>query len=102
MKLQIMSDLHLEMHADRGAEFIRELDPTGVDVLVLAGDITMARHYEDFGERVHAARAEVSPHPVRARKPRVLQVVADGGGAKPGEADEEFSRGAWYPRTIRS
>src|SRR5450631_3269273 len=48
MKLQIMSDLHLEMHADRGAEFIRSLDPTGVDVLVLAGDITMARHYEDL------------------------------------------------------
>ena len=23
-------------------------DPTGVDVLVLAGDITMARHYEDL------------------------------------------------------
>ena len=39
MKLQAMSDLHLEMHADRGAEFIRSLDPTGVDVLVLAGDI---------------------------------------------------------------
>jgi predicted phosphodiesterase len=48
MKLQIMSDLHLEMHADRGAELIRELDPTGVDVLVLAGDITSARYYEDL------------------------------------------------------
>jgi hypothetical protein len=48
MKLQSMSDLHLEMHADRGAEFIRSLDPTGVDVLVLAGDITMARQYEDL------------------------------------------------------
>ena len=40
--------LHFEMHADGGAELIRELDPTGVDVLVLAGDITMARHYEDL------------------------------------------------------
>ena len=48
MKLQIMSDLHFEMHADAGAKLIRELDPTGVDVLVLAGDITMARHYEDL------------------------------------------------------
>lgn len=46
MKLQIMSDLHLEMHADRGAEFIRHLDPIGVNVL--DGDITMARHYEDL------------------------------------------------------
>jgi predicted phosphodiesterase len=46
MKLQVMSDLHLEMHADKGAGFLRELDPAGVDVLVLAGDVTMARHYE--------------------------------------------------------
>ncbi len=48
MKLQIMSDLHFEMHADGRAELIRELDRTGVDVLVLAGDIAMARHYEDL------------------------------------------------------
>ena len=48
MKLQIMSDLHFEMHADGGAELIRELDPTGVEVLVLAGDITMARHYANL------------------------------------------------------
>src|SRR5450631_642840 len=48
MRLHIMSDLHLEMHAEGGAELIRDLDPTGVDVLVLAGDITMARHYEDL------------------------------------------------------
>lgn len=37
-----MSDLHLEMHADKGKEFIESLDPTGVDVLVLAGDIFSA------------------------------------------------------------
>jgi predicted phosphodiesterase len=48
MKLQIMSDLHFEMHADGGAELIRELDPTGIDVLVLAGDITTARYYDDL------------------------------------------------------
>jgi predicted phosphodiesterase len=48
MKIQVMSDLHLEMHADGGAELIRELDRTGVDVLVLAGDITMARYYESL------------------------------------------------------
>jgi predicted phosphodiesterase len=45
MKLQIMSDLHLEMHADHGAGFLGALDPTDVDVLVLAGDITSARDY---------------------------------------------------------
>jgi Icc-related predicted phosphoesterase len=48
MKLQIMSDLHFEMHADGGASLIRELDPTGVDLLVLAGDITMARNLDDL------------------------------------------------------
>jgi predicted phosphodiesterase len=46
VKLQIMSDLHLEMHADQGAGFVGALDPTGVDVLVLAGDITSAQRYE--------------------------------------------------------
>jgi predicted phosphodiesterase len=48
VKLQIMSDLHFEMHADGGAGLIRELDPSGVEVLVLAGDITMARHYANL------------------------------------------------------
>jgi hypothetical protein len=43
-----IGDLHFEMHADGGARLIRELGPTGVDVLVLAGDITMARHYANL------------------------------------------------------
>ena len=34
-----MSDLHFEFHQDGGEEFIKQLDPTGVDILVLAGDI---------------------------------------------------------------
>ncbi|MBA2708691.1 MAG: metallophosphoesterase [Gemmatimonadaceae bacterium] len=40
IKLQLLSDLHLNMRsaADKFA-FIESLDPTGVDVLVLAGDI---------------------------------------------------------------
>lgn len=68
MKLQTMSDLHLEMHAEGGAELIRELDPTGVDLLVLAGDITTARYYEirsiengsnAFCTRVDGVRAEI-------------------------------------------
>lgn len=41
-----MSDLHLEMHRDRGHSFIDGLDPTGIDVLVLAGDVTIAGNYE--------------------------------------------------------
>lgn len=39
MRIQVMSDLHLEFHADMGRSFIDALDPTDVDVLVLAGDI---------------------------------------------------------------
>lgn len=40
MKIQILSDLHLELHRDRGKSFIDSMDPTDVDVLVLPGDIT--------------------------------------------------------------
>ena len=40
MKIQLLSDLHLEFYDDEGSSFIRSLDPTDVDVLVLAGDIS--------------------------------------------------------------
>jgi hypothetical protein len=39
MKYKLISDLHFEWHCDRGTQFIRELDTTDVDVLVVAGDI---------------------------------------------------------------
>ena len=39
MKIQIFSDIHCEHMADLGRSFVDGLDPTGVDVLVLAGDI---------------------------------------------------------------
>lgn len=44
-----MSDLHLEMHRDDGREFLQQLVPKA-ETLVLAGDITMARRYEDLRE----------------------------------------------------
>ncbi len=40
MNILPLSDLHLEFHADHGKEFVRSLDPRGVELLVLAGDIT--------------------------------------------------------------
>jgi len=40
--IQLLSDLHLEHHRDAGHSFINSLDPEGVDVLVLAGDICAA------------------------------------------------------------
>ena len=42
MKLQLLSDLHLDFLQDKGAQFIAALNPTGVDVLVLAGDLAEA------------------------------------------------------------
>ena len=54
-RLQVMSDLHFEFHADHGSSFVRALDPTGVDALILAGDITtggrLADALEQFCER---------------------------------------------------
>lgn len=41
MRLQLLSDLHFEFHADAGQSFVESLDPSGVDVLVLAGDIAV-------------------------------------------------------------
>ena len=42
MRLQLLSDLHFEFHRDGGCSFADSLDPTGIDVLVLAGDIAVA------------------------------------------------------------
>jgi Icc-related predicted phosphoesterase len=41
MRVQLLSDVHVEFHADQGADFVRSLEPAGVDVLVLAGDIAV-------------------------------------------------------------
>lgn len=42
MKVQILSDIHVEFHRDRGRAFVERLDPRGVDVLVVAGDLGVA------------------------------------------------------------
>lgn len=42
MRIQVLSDTHLEFHRDGGRTFLEELDPRDVDVLVLAGDICSA------------------------------------------------------------
>jgi predicted phosphodiesterase len=44
MNIQVLSDTHFEFHHDSGKTFFKTLDPTGVDVLVIAGDVaTKAR-----------------------------------------------------------
>ena len=40
MRILPLSDLHFEHHRDHGREFVASLDPHGVDLLVLAGDIS--------------------------------------------------------------
>ena len=41
MRIQLLSDVHVEFHADAGRSFVESLDPANVDVLVLAGDIAV-------------------------------------------------------------
>lgn len=43
MRLQILSDTHLEFHKDGGRAFFSGLVPRDVDCLVLAGDICLSR-----------------------------------------------------------
>lgn len=49
MRLRILSDLHLEFHADQGQSFLAGQRDNGWDVLVLAGDITSANALERVG-----------------------------------------------------
>jgi len=44
MRLLVASDVHTEFHADGGRSFVDDLDPRGIDVLVLAGDIAVGAH----------------------------------------------------------
>jgi len=39
MRVQLHSDIHFEFHKDKGDSFISSLDPSGVDLLILAGDV---------------------------------------------------------------
>lgn len=57
LNLQIMSDLHLDGHRDLGKGFIQGLDATGVDVLVVAGDLAEAGH-EAYGRMLDALCAK--------------------------------------------
>jgi predicted phosphodiesterase len=60
MQIQVLSDVHCEFHRDGGRSFVDSLDPGGVDVLVLAGDIAVGaelpRALELFCRRYSEAR----------------------------------------------
>ena len=40
MRIGLLSDLHFEFQRDKGKSFVASCDPRGLDLLVLAGDIT--------------------------------------------------------------
>ena len=52
MKLQLLSDIHMEMHRDQGYGFIDSLNPDGVDVLVMAGDIMYLNFYDNVKNKL--------------------------------------------------
>lgn len=58
MRIQLLSDIHTEYHRDGGESFIASMDPTGVDILVLAGDIASL---ETLGEVVEGFLARGYP-----------------------------------------
>lgn len=47
MRIQILSDLHFELHRDGGRAFVDSLEPDGVDVLVVAGDLAVGQAVPD-------------------------------------------------------
>ena len=65
MKIQVLSDLHLE-HGG----FVPEHHPAA-DVIVLAGDL--APYTEGLVDQLAGSLVERPAHPLRAREPRVLR-----------------------------
>lgn len=84
MNIQVLSDLHLDFHRDGGRGFLASLDPSGVDVLVLAGDLAEVR------SPVHAPALAV----LCARYPHVVYVAGNHEyyGLKPAEVAEHRTR----------
>jgi Icc-related predicted phosphoesterase len=55
MRLALFSDLHTEFYDDPDNDwFFKDLDPSGVDVLILAGDILLGRNSLRFYSRIAA------------------------------------------------
>ncbi len=59
MKIRIYSDLHFEFMADRGKSFVNSIDPSGFDVLVVAGDLCTAKGLYDALSLLCGAYKEV-------------------------------------------
>lgn len=63
MQIQLMSDLHLECHRDKGRAFLYGLQPAA-EVLVLAGDIVSASRTRDHLSMLFAAVSKKFKHVV--------------------------------------
>jgi predicted phosphodiesterase len=88
LRLRIMSDLHLEFHADAGRSFIESLNPSHVDALILAGDLSTVRGIAEALERL----CDIFPVVVyvhgnhefyNSNRPRVLEVMKEETGKLP-------------------
>ena len=62
MKIQLLSDLHLDCTPDKGAEFLFSLDPTDVEVLSIAGDLSEIRN--EAYEKILRSLCNKYPHVV--------------------------------------
>ncbi len=62
MKLHVTSDLHLDHYNDYGAAIIKNLDPTGIDALIVAGDL-MDGPTDQFSERTEAIKKLCALYP---------------------------------------
>ncbi len=60
MKIQVLSDVHTEFHRDLGISWIKSLDPEGVDVLIVAGDLGV----KECLDHVLMALCAIFPHVV--------------------------------------
>lgn len=59
MNIQIISDVHAEYQVDSGREFVDVLEPEGIDVLAVAGDLCGFRKLQKTLEWLSDAYAEV-------------------------------------------
>lgn len=51
MRLQVLSDIHIDMHTDGGEAFYTSLRPEGVEMLVVAGDLGEADDQYEYAVR---------------------------------------------------
>ena len=58
LNLQVVSDLHFELYTDAGFNYVEAMDPEGVDILVLNGDVLPTRFFTQTQERVRQFAAK--------------------------------------------